>query len=592
MNIRQFTFKLSPMALAIGLCLPLSYAQASTPIEFDPDGPGPLSVVSVGSFDWAVGNALVGDAIPVDQLVPDADGNISVQVFGQTMLAGMHKPDGNPGGLDGLNVDYEITVVNSLRVKLQVSGQTVLFSQYDNPPVEYENYFEIYYDDSPDADPLSGTGFDDGQRILYAPVTQLSGNFTVQSFTPVNLDQFGTNNWVGTQTVSGDGGQNMNVLVLTTDGYFFDTDFFTSGVDHGTNLPFNNSQVIAFNQTNPSRTFSGHISNVGDVNGDDGPDLLLQIDPNSAFEFIPAPQACRVTGGGNDTAGLFPDGTLGWDETVAQDISVIPVQTNVPVPTNKNGKVIGKKVAALEPPPPYDYSMGGQAGANTAKQPQPKGEWTHSNHDGPDGLDFTFHAGTASAPDGTEIDEIICTDPGWCRQARPAPNKQIDFVGVGTFKNLKYSLDYPDGSPTPTYSIGVVNEAFYNIQIEPAGNKPGQDPATQHWFQVHIEDLGEPGVEKKAADTAECPLVTEALPGVFIPGHGNDPFNNPPITDYIADCDCADFYHIKIYAGVVPEFDEDGNVTNINKDDVIYEVYGYIDGGNFQIHPLTGFDLK
>ena len=27
-----------------------------------------------------------------------------------------------------------------------------------------------------------------------------------------------------------------------------------------------------------------------------------------------------------------------------------------------------------------------------------------------------------------------------------------------------------------------------------------------------------------------------------------------------------------------------------NKTDVIYEAFGYIDGGNLQIHPLTGFD--
>ena len=43
------------------------------------------------------------------------------------------------------------------------------------------------------------------------------------------------------------------------------------------------------------------------------------------------------------------------------------------------------------------------------------------------------------------------------------------------------------------------------------------------------------------------------------------------------DCDCPDFYRITIYADDTPTT-------------VIYQVYGYIKGGNLQIHPLTGFD--
>jgi len=37
----------------------------------------------------------------------------------------------------------------------------------------------------------------------------------------------------------------------------------------------------------------------------------------------------------------------------------------------------------------------------------------------------------------------------------------------------------------------------------------------------------------------------------------------------------------------------DGVVTgDVNMSDKIYEVWGYLNGGNFQIHPLTGFDLR
>jgi hypothetical protein len=313
----------------------------------------------------------------------------------------------------------------------------------------------------------------------------------------------------------------------------------------------------------------------GAVNGGtdpeaDGPDILLQIDANNAFDFIPPEQACRVTGGGNDTAGIqtLLDGTTEYDNSVAEG-QMTPV---APVKINKNGKVIGKQnVAPMEP---YSYTMGGQAGANTGKQPQPKGEWTHTSKvQSPNGLKFTFHAGTASAPDGTEIDKIICTDEGWCEQARPAPNKQIDFVGIGTFKNLSWT--------SPLGNDSVINAAGIEaIQVEPNNPNQGTMP-TYHWFQVHIEDLGEPG--NKAEDGAVCPPM----------GSGNDPFAKPPVVGNVADCDCADFYHIRIYQAIdEPAFDEDGNITNPDKVNVIYEVYGYIDGGNFQIHPLTGFDLK
>jgi hypothetical protein len=551
------------MALAIGLCLPLAYAQASTPVEFDPDGQGGGGAFTIGSLDWLPGSTVIKDEIPVA-----VDSMVSAQAYSHSALAAAVNPDGIVINPPGLNVNYEITVflANGVEITSNSDGTIVLLAL---DPATGDNYFEMYYDDNPNANPLAGTGFSDGLSILRGQLTALSGNFTQNTDlngTPLeaDLDEFGANNWPGTRTVLGQGSQQLAVLVQ-----YVDKDFFPSGVDLGTILPFNNSQVVSFKQTNPSMNFdltpiAGGLDPVdpGATNGLSGPDILLQIDPNNAFEFIPPEMACRVTGGGNDTAGIFENGAAGWDGTVAEGLIS-------PTVTKKKGKV--SSIVALAP---YRYTMGGQAGANTAQQPQPKGEWTHSNHDSPNNLKFTFHAGTASAPDGTEIDEIICTDNGWCRQARPAPNKQIDFVGIGTFKNLSWK------NPERVDSVGVVDTAFYDIQPEPVGNKPGQDPATVHWFQVHIEDLGEPG--NKMEEGAVCPPM----------GSGNDPFANPAITDNIADCGCGDFYHIRIYEGVVPTLNEDGEVTNINKDNLIYEVYGYLNGGNFQIHPLTGFDLK
>ena len=270
-----------------------------------------------------------------------------------------------------------------------------------------------------------------------------------------------------------------------------------------------------------------HLFSTTDVNLEDDRNWL--IDSSTCRQGGGA--GCRVTGGGNDTAGIDPSG--GWDGSLAE------------------GKSKGKANGFNR------YTFGGQAGANTGEQPQPKGEWTHHQQSGPDGS-FVFHAGTASAPTGTEIDVIVCSDDGYCSPARPAPNKQIDFAGVGTFKNIKNAS-------------------------APLGNVvPGE---TYHWFEVHIEDLGEPGGESNSngnAKNSPCPNG----------GSGTDAFADPPVFQ-LANCGCADFYRIRIYEGVTPVFDPlTGEITNLNKTNVIYEVSGYIDGGNLQIHPPTGFDLK
>jgi len=181
-----------------------------------------------------------------------------------------------------------------------------------------------------------------------------------------------------------------------------------------------------------------------------------------------------------------------------------------------------------------EYTFGGQAGAPLASQPQPWGNWTHRQKKG-DAGSFTFHAGTPSAPEGTEIDWIECSDPGWCVQARPAPTKQLDFAGVGTFKNMK-------GVPAEIADHVTVRESL-------------------HWFEVNIDDLGEPGSH---AEPEGCDPL----------GFGR---NGGP---ELADCNCPDFYRIRIYEGM----DDSSNI--------MYEVYGYIDGGNFQLHPPTGRDRK
>ena len=223
------------------------------------------------------------------------------------------------------------------------------------------------------------------------------------------------------------------------------------------------------------------------------------------------------------------------------------------------------------------YTAGGQVGANTGQQPQPKGEWTHTQHSGPAG-EFTFHGGTASAPLGSEIDAIRCSDPGGCKPSGdpPSPVKQLDFDGIGTFKNIgKKDDEIPD----------FVKDGA-NVTAEGNGNKDFD--GTLHWFEVNIDDLGEPGNTNPRknpgdADPELCPSIGFGEKGAKEPGS----------------CSCSDFYRITIYNGVdaatVPR-NPDGSIDKAKMktapEDVIYEVWGYIDGGNLQLHHPTGFDKK
>lgn len=218
------------------------------------------------------------------------------------------------------------------------------------------------------------------------------------------------------------------------------------------------------------------------------------------------------------------------------------------------------------------YTAGGQAGANTALQPQPKGEWTHTNHKGPGGR-FTFHGGTASAPEGSEIDVIRCSDPGGCSPSGnpPSPLKQLDFDGIGTFKNIGAR------GATPDFVI-----AGANATADGNGNKSFD--GTFHWFEVNIDDLGEPGNTnpKKNPDDSDAGLCPET-------GFGEKG------SQALANCGCSDFYRITIFDGVsasdvVKNADGSIDKSQMNTTDVIYEVFGYIEGGNLQLHHLTGFD--
>ena len=270
--------------------------------------------------------------------------------------------------------------------------------------------------------------------------------------------------------------------------------------------------------------------------------------------LIPSsPIGCRFTGGGVDTDG-------NWNHELEDGETV------------RNGA--GSLPAGLD-----RYQFGGQVGARTASQPLPSGEWQHHQQTGPSG-DFSFHGGSHSAAPGTRIVDVRCSDPGFCDPARHAPAKQLDFDAIGTFSNVG------KGTKAPVFMIPSPN-----VIPEPKGRAGGA--FTFHWFEVNIDDMGEPGkFNSGAPNSAMCP-------GRGFGEKSGGPFPDPggpvlPPTP-LGNCDCPDFYRITIYKGVLStevKYLADGRIdpTSLNRTNVIYQSFGYIDGGNLQIHPPTGFD--
>lgn len=557
----------------------------TTAIQFDADGSSSVnSAIQIGTLDWApasvlaTNNAAQNDAIDPPVIPWPTSTTKSFQTVTQAALSGLSDAAGD--GLVspvGLKSTFEITSTlaygnigtsNNDLSRIQFPG--VLGSLGVDNDARFINEVTIYYDDKIDdgtkSNSLWGTGYNDGQVILRGVVVFNDGNFVQADGNNIVIyDQFVGDQWGGAESIVGGGSVKAFILVTEVDNDFF-IDLTVNSL-----LAYDSNQTTPFLNTNPSYSVFSESSEfnvlLGSVNGQTGPDLELQTDPTTTFSILEdAALGCRVTGGGNDTSGVAVDPVTGsrggYDGTEAVGSTTVV--------KGKSGKVTVDN----------EYTMGMQAGANTGKQPQPKGEISHTNHKGSAGQ-WTFHAGTASAPTGTEVDEIICSDEGWCKQARPAPDKQIDFAGIGTFRNI--------------IKLG-------NLPEECAGDGKGKGAnasvLSYNWFEVHIEDKGEPGKEGQhvVADVAACPAE----------GSGTDAFDNyfgaPVFNDFICEADggpaCPDFYRIRIYCGVSPSFDAEGNLSNFEtikagKDSApIYEVFGYIDGGNFQIHPPTGFDLK
>lgn len=250
---------------------------------FDPDGGSGGGSYEVGSFDFAPGNALSYNFALGDTWT----------LYYQASLGSLVNTAGSVIAGTGLNANYEITAVAGISVQTVLTSDNSIFFALD--PNGSTNFLQLYYDNNVNANPLAGTGYNDGTLIMDAAAgADLQGVFSVFSDLVVPLDQFGPNNWAG--ILSGVG---IGAFATSADVTYYNTDFFQLGDQEFLSKMFvNSSQVTPYRQTNPSEQFwdgTGFIdTDVGQINIFDGPSALTQADANASFQVDVVPEASSL----------------------------------------------------------------------------------------------------------------------------------------------------------------------------------------------------------------------------------------------------------------------------------------------------------
>ena len=269
-------------------------------------------VEGVYSFDWLPGSSYTVGGV-ASQLT---DGDI-LQTYVHGSLGGYINQNGNTiTNTFGLNTDYEVTFVGVFdEVVFGINSVTNPVTNQVNESINFASiaspfsFYEIWLDTTPNSDPLTGTGYNDGVLISSGTILPGGGGNITSTFefsgdvnNPISndpadyglLDQFGANNWGNVKTNTGIGGSQFEVLSDVVDNTYL-LPYLDNAPAPGSQLTidFNSSQKVAFSETNPSQSFFNGTTNVladiGTINGINGNGVVLQVDGNSSFTTIPTP---------------------------------------------------------------------------------------------------------------------------------------------------------------------------------------------------------------------------------------------------------------------------------------------------------------
>ncbi len=271
-----------------------------------------IDAENVASLDWLPGNALAVDAIPVAEFPMTS----SFTLFYQGSLGSYLDANGRSILGTGLNTNYEVTLVAGFgeNAQLNTAGQFPTATFTLDPNAQY-NYFQIYYDDTIDSNALAGTGYDNGTLIMEGYGASVNGNFTIFDTDLAPLDSFLADDYEIDGETIGTWADSLGATTLDGVVTFSDPDYFLTPVNlFISELFFNTSQVVPFQQVDPSREFNvglgtpiipdygpgvdGYYATNGlFANLDGSPsDFHLQADANNSFAVIPEPSTILLLG--------------------------------------------------------------------------------------------------------------------------------------------------------------------------------------------------------------------------------------------------------------------------------------------------------
>lgn len=293
---------LAGAALAVASAAP---AWATDTVLFDPDGGGPIVAKSIDVLDPGPGNTL---SMGLNANSPAGSiGSLLVQanVANATLLGNPVFPFsfGSPGNpaFTIAATGQEKLLTNSAGVQTfgapvldgSLQGSFIVYAQ----PTNGNNLTGVCFVQS-----CGGTAVLTGKFINNG---DFSGGFTNNVNDPLQaLDQSGTNNYPGVQTITGNGGFSVDIMVTGVNAAYF------PDVVIGQTLLFATSeQILPFKQSDPAACFSSNaitscdttgVASVGPVNGL-GQNTMLQSDANLSFariQAVPEPATLTLLGVG------------------------------------------------------------------------------------------------------------------------------------------------------------------------------------------------------------------------------------------------------------------------------------------------------
>ncbi len=314
-------------AIAMAFC-----ATGAQAYMIDYDGAGGVGAQDVLGLDPSVGNAITrcaaleGNCTNIGQASGGLVAGNIVETFGHAAIttAGFSDANGDPVTFNGALGEWTVVfgfaeiVVDPDSDSNPTEGTFLSLGPTVSALFGLVNFFEIYYDSTPDASMIGGSGFNDGTLILSGTIDGWDGgtngraDFTVTDL-GANLDTFGTNNYPGKTTLSTNGNVQLTITPVTRNANFWTQP--VAGLTFSATTQLN----LPFSSTNPSGCFvqspggvapnlpgagdastagvTGCGDSIGAINGVSGPNIMFQQDANIGLQNpVPEPATMALLG--------------------------------------------------------------------------------------------------------------------------------------------------------------------------------------------------------------------------------------------------------------------------------------------------------